>query len=51
MPDDLEEVARVLGDADAARVADLAELEDVDPAELADFLSQPDPDTDGMEHD
>jgi len=53
MPDDedLQRLADTLGAADAERESDLAELEDVDPGELADWLSQPDPDTDGVEHD
>jgi hypothetical protein len=53
MPEDeeVQHLADVLGAVDAEREADLAELEDVDPAELADWITQPDPDTDGVEHD
>jgi hypothetical protein len=48
---DLERLAAVLGNADDAYNTDLAELEGVDPDELAAWTHQPDPDTDGVEHD
>lgn len=49
--EELERLERTLAAADEDREADLVALEGVDTAALADYLSQPDPDTDGMEHD
>jgi hypothetical protein len=48
---DLERLQAVLDEADAQLVEDLAELEHVDLDELAAWTHQPDPDTDGVEHD